>query len=84
VPIIVVFLTAFAMSSIVFSVLEQAIQGTIMCLVDDEDKHGGNARYAPAALLEATGVSVQFEADQKEAALARKGGGCCGSAPVAA
>ena len=81
VPVIVVFLTAFAMSSIVFSVLEQAISGTIMCLLDDEDKHGGHATWAPPALMEATGSAVTFEADQKAAAAKAKGG-CFGSAPV--
>jgi len=65
VPVIVVFLTAFAMAAIVFSVLEQAIQGTILCLVDDEDRNGGRARFAPPALLEATGVAETFKEEQK-------------------
>ena len=82
VPVIVVFLTAFAMAAIVFSVLDQAILGTIMCLVDDEDRNGGQARWAPPALQEATGAQATFEADEKEKA--ERSTGCCGSRrPVA-
>ncbi len=77
VPVIVVFLTGFAMASLVFGVVEQAVNTTILCLIDDEDRNGGHAKYAPPALMEATDAHAEWQAAEEKKG---KGGGCCGRA----
>ena len=62
VPVIVVFLTAFAIASVGFGVVEQAINTTMLAMCDDEDKNGGAAKWAPPALMEATDVAKAHEA----------------------
>ena len=74
VPVIVVFLTAFAMASLVFGVVEQAVTATLLCLIDDEDRHDGAAKYAPLALKEATDALDKMHADEAEK---KRKGGCC-------
>ena len=77
IPVIVVFLTAFAIASVGFGVVEQAITATIVSMIDDEEKHGGQATWAPPALKEATGVAETHEAEVKAKNEARRG--CCGT-----
>ena len=81
IPVIVVFLTGFAMASLVMTVVHQAVNATIMCLIDDEDRNGGTARNAPPALMAATdaGAAWAKEAEAKNA----ESKGCCSSAPAA-
>jgi Plasma-membrane choline transporter len=82
VPVIVVFLTGFAMASLVMAVVHQAVNATILCLIDDEDRNGGTARNAPPALMAATdaGKAWKEESDKRNA---ETKGGCCSSAPAA-
>ena len=56
------------------------IDTCIIAFCDDCDKHGGNPKYSPAALMEAMGVQQTFlkELEEKKA----KHGGCC-SKPAA-
>jgi choline transporter-like protein 2/4/5 len=80
IPVVVVFLTAFAIASVAFGVVEQAINATIMALCDDEDTNGGQAKWAPPALEDATGVASAHAAEMEAKKAA--GAGCC-SKPAA-
>ena len=77
IPVIVVFLTAFAIASVGFGVVEQAINTTILAMCDDEDKNGGAAKWAPPALMEATDVAKAHDAAVAEKKKTSRG--CCGS-----
>jgi hypothetical protein len=81
IPVIVVFLAAFAIASVAFGVVEQAINATVMAFLDDEAKHGGNAAWAPPELKEATDVATEHDETVKAKNAAKKG--CCTSAPAA-
>jgi hypothetical protein len=73
VPVIVVFLTAYAIASVAFGVVEQAVNATIVIFLDDESK--GRADTAPAELREAVGVHAAHEEEMK--AKQEKRSGCC-------
>ena len=81
VPVIVVFLTAFAIASVAFGVVEQAVQTTLLAMCDDEAKHGGEAKWAPHALKEALGAADAHSKEVEAKAAQKKG--CCTAAPAA-
>jgi hypothetical protein len=72
VPVIVVFLTAYAIACVTFGVVEQAVSATMLLFLDDCDKHGGEPTWAPQELLEAVGMSTAHDEEQK----AKKHGYC--------
>jgi choline transporter-like protein 2/4/5 len=81
IPVIVVFLSAFAIASVAFGVVEQAVNATVMAFLDDEAKHGGTASWAPPELMAAADVA-QAHDDAVKAKSERKKG-CCAAAPAA-
>ena len=79
IPVIVVFLTAFAIASIAFGVVEQAVNATMLAKCNDEDQQHPDS-WAPPELKEAQTLAKQH--DDEVAAKAKSGRGCC-SAPAA-
>ena len=79
IPVIVVFLTAFAIASIAFGVVEQAINATMLALCNDEDKQ--REGWAPQELLDAEGLAKAHDAEVAEKAKTARG--CCHAAPAA-
>jgi hypothetical protein len=81
IPVIVVFLTAFAIASIGFGVVEQAINATMLAKINDEDKPGHEG-WAPPELQDAQQLADAHDAEVAEKAKAKKRG-CCTAAPAA-
>lgn len=65
-PVIIVFIGAFAVACMFFAVVEMCVDTTILAFCDDCDKNGGTPKYSPPLLMEAMGVSAQVQKDMDE------------------